>query len=591
MRTMSRWLAVTAMLGLFAACSDDDDPKKKDAFVPLPDSSQIDLGAADLPPPDLGRDIAVTPDQLPPDMPPKEPDLMPPDMDVTGPTVIATTPADQAKDGLLWSSIMATFSEPIDTTKATSSSFTVKVGGLVSIPGKVVAGGDIAVFTPAYPLCPLTNHQGTVTTAFTDLQGNPLAADYTWNFTTVDGQWSPPVIGPQDARDPSVAIAENGDVFVVWEENGHVIVRRRAATSSVWDAPKQLDVATSQGYSMTPAIAADAAGNAVVAWTQDAPAPTYADGFLSRYDGATKTWSAPQAFESSAETVGDIKLAMGPTGVALLVFIQGGSSTQKPYSSYYDGTSWTTAAALPDPGANPSNYSVAVAREGINTFHAAWVERVGAGNYTMRSSRFDGATKTWSTTSKVIASGLNSSNYNIALAAGPTASYLAYRGPVVQGSPTIYVARYAAGSWGTPVAVAQNGSAYVNSPSIATDLAGNALVAWYQSGVAYTTYVASTSSWAAPQTLSVDGDYPIVKLDGSGNGFIFWSEYLSNLRIRQARFYGVTRTVGPLTYLTGNRDGFGGNIAAAVNACGQGVGAWSFDNEGPISPPDIVVFR
>lgn len=590
MPTMSRWLAVTAMLALFAACSDDDDPKKKDAYVPPPDSSQLDLGAADLPPPDLGRDVTVAPDQLPPDMPPKEPDLAPPDMDVTGPTVIATNPADQAQDGPLWSTISATFSEPIDTSKATNSSFTIKVGGLVSIPGKVVAGGDIAAFTPAYPLCPLTSHQGTLTTAFTDLQGNPLAADYTWTFTTVDGQWSPPTIGPLTGRDPAVAIAENGDVFVVRSENDHIVVYRRSATSTVWDAPKQLDTVSATGYAWAPTIAADAVGNAVVAWAQDAPSPTYSDGFLSRYDATTKTWSAPQAFESSTEEVGEMKLAMGPTGVALLVFIQGGYTNQKPYASYYDGTSWSAAAALPDPGPNASSYPVAVAREGINTFHAAWIERVGAFNYTLRSSRFDGASKTWSTTSTAVATNLGST-YRIALAAGPAASYLAYAGPVPQGSPSIYVARYAAGSWGTPTVVAQNGSTYVADPAIATDLAGNALVAWYQSGVAYTTYAASSSTWAAAQVLTVDGDYPSVALDGSGNGFILWSEWLNDLRVRHARFYGATRTVGPLGYLTGARDGFGGDLRVAANACGQAVGAWSFDNEGPISPPDVVVFR
>ena len=107
--------------------------------------------------------------------------------DTTAPTVAAISPLDGSTGNCLTKTVTATFSEAMDPTTISASSFVVTAGG-VAVAGSVSydTAAMLATFVPSAPagFAPNTAFVVTVTTAVTDLSGNPLAADKVWGFTT-----------------------------------------------------------------------------------------------------------------------------------------------------------------------------------------------------------------------------------------------------------------------------------------------------------------------------------------------------------------------------------------------------------------------
>jgi hypothetical protein len=105
-------------------------------------------------------------------------------VDTTPPTVASTTPNSGATGVSVNSFVSATFSEPVQSSTATSS-FTVKTGS-TNIHGAVSLSGDgkTATFTPSNPLAASTSYTATITTGVKDIAGNSMAANKVWSFTT-----------------------------------------------------------------------------------------------------------------------------------------------------------------------------------------------------------------------------------------------------------------------------------------------------------------------------------------------------------------------------------------------------------------------
>jgi len=106
-------------------------------------------------------------------------------LDVTAPTVIDTINANGATGVPLNTKAGATFSEAMDSTTITTSTFTLKQG-TTAVPGTVSYTGVNAVFAPASNLLPNTLYTATITTGAKDLSvpGNALASNFVWSWTT-----------------------------------------------------------------------------------------------------------------------------------------------------------------------------------------------------------------------------------------------------------------------------------------------------------------------------------------------------------------------------------------------------------------------
>ena len=102
--------------------------------------------------------------------------------DTTAPTVSSVLPVADATGVAVSTTVSVTFSEAMDSSSITTSSFTLdSVAGSVSYD----SGTYTATFTPSANLEGSTAYTATLSTAITDVAGNPLAAAYSWSFTTV----------------------------------------------------------------------------------------------------------------------------------------------------------------------------------------------------------------------------------------------------------------------------------------------------------------------------------------------------------------------------------------------------------------------
>jgi hypothetical protein len=109
----------------------------------------------------------------------------PPDEgDVTAPTVISVIPLDASTAVPINGYVTVTFSEAMKPETVNATTFTVV--GETAATGTIVLNpaGSTAVFTPSVNLSSNTEYTATITTGVEDLEGNALANDYVWTFTT-----------------------------------------------------------------------------------------------------------------------------------------------------------------------------------------------------------------------------------------------------------------------------------------------------------------------------------------------------------------------------------------------------------------------
>jgi hypothetical protein len=99
------------------------------------------------------------------------------------PTVILTSPLNNATSVALNKVLTATFSVPMNPLDINPTTFTLKTGNTF-ITGAISYAGTTASFTPTVDLISGTVYTATITTGAKNLANVPLASNYVWNFTT-----------------------------------------------------------------------------------------------------------------------------------------------------------------------------------------------------------------------------------------------------------------------------------------------------------------------------------------------------------------------------------------------------------------------
>ena len=111
------------------------------------------------------------------------------------PTVISVTPANGVCPS---TAVTATFSEAMNpaTIISPATTFTLTAPGTppVAVAGVVTYAGSTATFTPSSPLALSTLYTATITTVAQNLNGNALASNYVWTFTTASTACAPPTV-------------------------------------------------------------------------------------------------------------------------------------------------------------------------------------------------------------------------------------------------------------------------------------------------------------------------------------------------------------------------------------------------------------
>lgn len=176
--------------------------------------------------------------------------------DTTAPTVTEVLPVGGSAGVPIIASVKATFSEAMDAARLTGTNFLLRnsAGNLVPASVTYDALTNVATLMPASALAFNTTYSATVkggATGVADVAGNPLAADYTWTFTTVADSGAVTLFG---GAAPNANIATNDGNAVELglkfraDRDGYVkgvrfykgSTNTGAHTGSLWSATGQL---------------------------------------------------------------------------------------------------------------------------------------------------------------------------------------------------------------------------------------------------------------------------------------------------------------------------------------------------------------
>lgn len=103
-----------------------------------------------------------------------------PQADTTPPSVVSVTPAGGASGVATGTTVTVNFTEPVNA----NGGVTLAVDGGATVPTTATATGSALTLVPAGPLSPGTTYRVSVSTAVSDLAGNPLTATTSSTFTT-----------------------------------------------------------------------------------------------------------------------------------------------------------------------------------------------------------------------------------------------------------------------------------------------------------------------------------------------------------------------------------------------------------------------
>lgn len=104
--------------------------------------------------------------------------------DTTAPSVSKTSPIVNGNSIPVMTTVSAVFSENVDPATLNTETFTI-TSSFGTVSGTVVCTGSTATFLPDTPLEYDNTYTVKLTRGVKDIAGNPLASEYSWNFTTV----------------------------------------------------------------------------------------------------------------------------------------------------------------------------------------------------------------------------------------------------------------------------------------------------------------------------------------------------------------------------------------------------------------------
>jgi methionine-rich copper-binding protein CopC len=242
------------------------------------------------------------------------------------PTVTATSPASNATNVPVGTTVSATFSE--DVQGIDGSTFTLTTSGGTAVPGTVsyIAGTRTASLVPGAPLAAGTAYTATLTTGIHDTANQPLQ-NYSWSFTTAaasGGDGTPPAV---TARTPAagatkVAVSVNvtatfgeavqgvdNTTFTLKDAAGNAVagVVSKSSTTNKWTLNPTANLASDTWYTATltggPSAIRDMTGTPLVTTSWQfltGPAPTVTSKTpaagstgVSRTANVTVTFSEP----------------------------------------------------------------------------------------------------------------------------------------------------------------------------------------------------------------------------------------------------------------------------------------------------------
>lgn len=348
------------------------------------------------------------------------------------------------------------------------------------------------------------------------------------------------------ATDTDVAINSTGTGLVAWTEK---VAGRMALRARLMDG-NDSGVTLSAGNASAPRVAWDGAGNAVAVWVQGSS--TFDAIWASRFSSSSRQWSAARQISATSAPASAIQpdVALDAAGQALVVWTQGNGQVNHfdAWSTQYTvATDAWSAPSLVSDGSN-SAYGASVARHSSGLGLVAWKQERGAGSASStqpvdiwaRSVASNGALGNASRIN-VNSAGLS----NAAYAMGPLAVAMNNQGGAavvwsqraMPSLPLVVQAAMhsAATGWQAAAAISPSGTDDCYAPQVGFDAAGNAMAVWQQQNdfgaFGGSNQYTVGSGWGSASIFADarNGDVmvPSLAVDGAGNATVVWYRWSS----------------------------------------------------------------
>jgi len=391
---------------------------------------------------------------------------------------------------------------------------------------------------------------GSDTDSGTDTVANVNIMDKSWNMV-----WRLD-ISEMQVSDHEVATNENGDTVAIWKQALSGVNTIWAATydeeSGVLGDPTDI-TSGNGGLAFMPNVAMDAAGNTVAVWCQ------MEGGFFSIYaniyDYASGTWGAVEELDSQGGGHAfSPRLVMDASGNSMAVWYQHDGARFSIFSSRYDAQAneWGEPELVEDNDAGDA-YHPQIDGNDSGVVFVAWKQFDGQKNSAW-ANRYDPVAGAWGRAETVEGNNTRDINYPVVAvnnAGDAIVSWYMQDGDYYHVYGSMYDSKTAA--WGEAVEIedVSEGDAY--TPVVDIDDNANIIVVWMQDdGEHYALYArrfdAKSGAWAGTVQLdsgeSGDADSPRVAIDKDGNAVVIWQKHSEKCMISAARYDVTTDTWG-----------------------------------------------
>ena len=388
-------------------------------------------------------------------------------------TVTSVSPLSGAVGVARDSVIYGTFTQALFSPSIVADSLTLSSGATGTVA--LDASTKSVTLTPDSNLKILTTYSATLSQDISNLNGDRLGTDYTWSFTTIDGDWGTDELIETNnlgsARFPQIAFDSSGNAIAVWHQSDgtrqNIWANRFDGTS--WGTAEQIEPDVIGSYN--PQIAFDSSGNAIAVWRQHDGTRTNIA--ANRFDGTS--WGTAELIETdNAGEASSPQIAFDSSGNAIAVWHHYDGTRTNIWANRFDGTSWGTAIKIETDNAGDA-LSPQIAFDSSGNAIAVWVQSDGTGQ-NINANRFNGAR--WGT-AELIETIERGGAESLKIAVDSSGNAIAVWKQSDGTGYNIYANRFNGTSWGTTElieAIERGGAA---SPQIAFDSSGNAIAVWH----------------------------------------------------------------------------------------------------------------
>jgi hypothetical protein len=419
------------------------------------------------------------------------------------------------------------------------------LSGLPSIPAA------LAVYTIT-----ATNSGGS-TTCSLSITVNPAVVGKAWySATTLSTD------NPGDAMHPQIAFGGAGLATAVWEQSygtGLGVWARQFTPGTGWAPAVRLEANTTES-AVSPRVAMDTAGNALVVWLQriNSTYSIWANHFTagSGWDGAV------QLDSGGLGSMADLRVAMDAAGHGVAAWINLGAVTSPVHAAQYQtGSGWSVASEVM---ADAGWIDLALNTSGSGMLVVSAADVAGTTAFSMWGIPFSTATG-WGAAAHLENDSAGGWDIVPSVAMDPSGGAVAVwqRYNSATGIFTTRSNRFTpSGGWGTAELIGNTTVGSSADSRIAVDANGNGIAVWSQTVASgkiqiWSNRLTQGSGWGTAGLLenfragdNYPAQYPQVAFDPAGNAFALWLDSggdIQGVGYTLGTGWGIQRAMGPGT--------------------------------------------